>query len=98
MEDPANKLNMTQNLTIEGDVKEQVYKLKKKICEDLIREEISINKEIRYLEESKISMDQIQSEDEEIQLGGISLTSIMVYLNEIEQIDEKNRDSSQMSH
>ena len=42
-------------------------------------------------------MGQIQSEDEEIELKGISMTCIMVYLNEIHLVD-KDADSSKMSH
>lgn len=97
MEDPANKLKIDKNLRIEGDIKDQIYNKMNEICIALLEEEKSINTEIRQLSDNKITMDQIQSEDEEIELNGISQTSILVYLNEIGLL-EHDADSSKMSH
>jgi CRISPR/Cas system type I-B associated protein Csh2 (Cas7 group RAMP superfamily) len=95
MEDPANKLDITDDLRIKGDVKDQIYEIKKGICEALIKEDFEINKEIRQLRDNKVDMLQIQSEDQEINLKGISMTSVMVYLNEVVH---SNEDITKMSH
>jgi len=47
MEDPANYLNMTLDLTIKDDIKDKVYKIKNNICKALLSEDISIKTEIR---------------------------------------------------
>ena len=93
MEDPANKLNIDRELRIKGDNKEQIYKIKDDICRALIAEDKVIIKEIRQLEDNKVNMDEIESE--EIELDGISFTSILVYLNEIQKA---NANPDEMSH
>ena len=99
MEDPANKLNIDTDLKIKGDIKDQIDTIQKGICKALLEEDKSINKEIKQLIDNKITMDDIQSVNEEIELNGISKTSIMVYLNEIGLIDkDADVDSSKMSH
>ena len=47
MEDPANKLDISEDLLIQGDIKDKIYKIKKNICNALLEEEKSINKEIK---------------------------------------------------
>jgi hypothetical protein len=98
MEDPANQLKITDELLIKDDIKDKILKLKKSICDSILVEDHAINTEIRSLEDNKITMAQLQSEDEDVEIKGISMTSILVYINEIEQIDPDNADSSKMSH
>jgi hypothetical protein len=95
MEDPANKLDITDDLRIKGDVKDQIHEIKKNICEALIKEDKEINKEIRQLRDNKVDMEQLQSENQEINIKGISYTSVMVYVNEVVLSKE---DINKMSH
>ena len=57
MEDPANKLNIDDELRIKDDIKDQIYKIKKNICNAIIEEDKSINLEIRQLYDNKITME-----------------------------------------
>lgn len=57
MEDPANKLNINDELRIKDDIKDQIYKIKKNICNAIIEEDKSINLEIRQLYDNKITME-----------------------------------------
>jgi hypothetical protein len=55
------------------------------ICDSILAEDKSIKLEIRQLDDNKVTMDQI--ENVEVQLSGISYTSILLYLNEIKAKD-----------
>ena len=66
--------------------------MKDKVCKALLEEEKAINREIKILKDHKITKEQI--EEDEIQLDGISYTSILVYLNEC--LDQT--DLNKMSH
>jgi len=57
MEDPANKLNIDDELRIKDDIKDQIYKIKKNICNAIIEEDKSINLEIRQLYDNKVTME-----------------------------------------
>ena len=59
MEDPANKLNISPNLTIVGDIRAQIYGIKNKICKSILAEDKCIMKEIKELDDNKVTMEQI---------------------------------------
>jgi hypothetical protein len=61
MEDPANKLEMDEELRIVGDVKFRIIEMKENICKALIDEEYTINEEIRNMKTHKLSKEEIQS-------------------------------------
>ena len=93
MEDPSNKLNISSELTIVGDVEAQILDLVNSICQSILDEDKAIKLEIKQLDDNKISLDQIQNQ--EVELSGISYTSILMYLNEI---GDKNCTPDRMSH
>ena len=93
MEDPSNKLNISPELTVCGEVKAQVDELVNSICQSILDEDKAIKLEIRQLDDNKISLEQIQNQ--EVELSGISYTSILMYLNEI---GDKNCTPDRMSH
>ena len=63
------------------------------ICASILAEDKSIKLEIKQLDDNKVTMDQI--ENVEVQLSGISYTSILLYLNEIKA---DNVDPATQSH
>ena len=79
-EDPAHQLDIDENLRIRGDDKAYMYQIKEMICKGLKDEEDAINKEVQSMKDCNVTQKQI--EDESLQMGGISYTSILVYLNE----------------
>ena len=81
MEDPANQLKISPEMTIMGDNRAQIIGLMNSICQSILAEDKSIKLEIKQLDDNKVTMDQI--ENVEVQLSGISYTSILLYLNEI---------------
>jgi hypothetical protein len=83
MEDPANQLKISPEMTIVGDNRAQIIGLTHSICESILEEDKSIKLEIKQLDDNKVTQDQI--ENVEIQLSGISYTSILLYLNEIKK-------------
>ena len=83
MEDPANQLKISPEMTIVGDNRAQIIGLMHSICESILEEDKSIKLEIKQLDDNKVTQDQI--ENVEIQLSGISYTSILLYLNEIKK-------------
>jgi hypothetical protein len=93
MEDPSNKLDISPELTVRGDVKAQIDELVNSICQSILDEDKAIKLEIKQLDDNKISLDQIQNQ--EVELSGISYTSILMYLNEI---GDKNCTPDRMSH
>lgn len=91
MEDPANKLDLDEDLRIIGDNKFKIVDMKEKICKALIDEEHTINEEIRNMKLHKLTRQEIESG--EVEIEGISYTSILTYLNE-----SKLKNESDMSH
>ena len=55
MEDPANKLNINNELFIEGENKDQIYWIKDQICKNLKTEEAAINAEVKHLKDHKVT-------------------------------------------
>lgn len=47
MEDPANQLNISPDLTIQGDNKAQIINLMHSICQSILNEDKSIKAEIK---------------------------------------------------
>lgn len=80
MEDPANKLPMDDELKIMGDNKFKIIEMKKKICQSLIDTEQTISAEIATMKTHKLSKEDVESQ--EVEIEGISYTSLMTYLNE----------------
>jgi hypothetical protein len=91
MEDPANKIDMDNDLRITGDNKFKILEIKERICKALIDEEHTINEEIKIMKTHKLSKEEIQSQ--EVEIEGISYTSLIVYLNE-----SSLENASDMSH
>jgi len=83
MEDTANQLKISPEMKIVGDNRAQIIGLMHSICESILAEDKSIKLEIKQLDDNKVTQDQI--ENVEIQLSGISYTSILLYLNEIKK-------------
>jgi len=59
MEDPANKLDMDNELRIIGDNKFTIIEMKERICKALIDEEHTINEEIRTMKAHKLNKQEI---------------------------------------
>ena len=56
MEDPTNILQISADLLIEGDNKEQIYEIKNKICNSILAEDKSIMKEIKELDNNNVTI------------------------------------------
>ena len=77
-------------MTIMGDNRAQIIELMNSICQSILAEDKSIKLEIKQLDDNKVTMDQI--ENAEVELSGISYTSILLYLNEIKPASDDDKD------
>jgi len=55
MEDPANQLKISPEMTIMGDNRAQILNLMNSICESILAEDKSIKLEIKQLDDNKVT-------------------------------------------